>query len=221
MNLKKSFIIKFQKKFYIMILFLSCKQEVFVKSSLMTNSPIKDSPFLQKSPPPKDSTLKVPYYYQYNNQYEPSRTCNLTVLAMVLSFYGKKITPDELYNVVGGPVFTGSEVADIAKKQGFKATYSEKGSVDLIKKYLDAGTPVILQGWFTQSGHFIVLIGYDDKEKSWIVNDPAGKWDGCYKCGYANKTSQNGIEGRYSYKAIAEAASDNDPNTYWITTITP
>jgi len=170
---------------------------------------------------PKAITLNVPYFYQYNNQYEPGRTCNVTSLAMVLSYYGKKVTPDEIYQSVGGPVFTGPDVVNIAKGYKFNATYSEKGSADIIKKYLNRGIPVILQGWFTQSGHFMVIIGYNDKEKSWVVNDPAGQWDGCYQCGYSDGNSSNGNNGRYSYLAMAEAATDNDPNTYWITTVTP
>lgn len=163
--------------------------------------------------------LSVPYFYQYANANEPGRTCNLTSVAMVARFYGINVTPDQIYNRVGGPVFTGNDMIWVAKQYGLKGTYSQTASVATIKSHVDAGRPVILQGWFTSAGHIMVITGYNST--GWIMNDPAGRWDGCFKCGYGGRTSTNGRGVVYSYASVANAATDpGNPNSYWITVLT-
>lgn len=165
------------------------------------------------------SQLAVPYYYQYNNAYEPGRTCNITSVAMVLSYYGANVTPDQIYRRTGGPVFTGPDMIWAAGLYGFKGTFSQTASIQTIKNHIDAGRPVIVQGWFTKSGHIMVITGYDSK--GWIVNDPAGLWARCYGCGYPARTASNGKGARYSYAAMEDAATDpGRPNSYWITVLT-
>jgi hypothetical protein len=162
--------------------------------------------------------VAVPYFWQEANTNEPGRTCNLTSLAMVMRYWGKNVTPDELYSKAGGPVFTGSGVASVAKSYGLKAVYSEKGSAQEIKKHLDRGVPVILQGWFTESGHFIVIVGYD--KTGWICNDPEGRWSQAFKGGYSAVNGSAGEGVRYGYKAVEESACDpGNPSSYWITTV--
>jgi hypothetical protein len=171
------------------------------------------------APQPGGRVLDVPYFYQYHNSYEPGRTCNITSVAMVAGYYGINVHPDQVYKRVGGPVFTGPDMIWVAGRYGLKGTFSSKANIATIKGHLDAGRPVIVQGWFTKSGHILVITGYDSK--GWIVNDPAGQWARCYACGYPGRTSVNGKGTRYSYAAMEAAATDpGNPNSYWITVLT-
>jgi uncharacterized protein YvpB len=69
-----------------------------------------------------------------------------------------------------------------------------------IKQHLAKGHPVIIHGYFTNSGHIIVIKGYDEKEKVWICHDPNGKWLG-YQGGYADENISGG-DVRYSYAEV-------------------
>lgn len=66
-----------------------------------------------------------------------------------------------------------------------------------IKQHLVKENPVIVHGYFTNSGHIIVIKGYDETEGVWICNDPNGKWLGD-RGGYADQ-SVSGADVRYSY----------------------
>ena len=50
-----------------------------------------------------------------------------------------------------------------------------------IKNELDTG-PWIVHGYFTNAGHVMVVLGYD--EHGYWVNDPAGTWDQQFRGGY-------------------------------------
>ena len=47
---------------------------------------------------------------------------------------------------------------------------------------LQAGYVAIVHGYFTNYGHVLVVRGY--KDGRYYVNDPAGRWSECFKCGY-------------------------------------
>lgn len=151
--------------------------------------------------PSPTSRINATYYYQYNNRNEPSATCGVTSAAMLLSNFGATLTPDDLYRKYGkakgqSPV----GLAEIYRKElGFgQGTY--KGSIAQIKRHIDAGRPVVIHGYFTGSGHIMTVIGYNDT--GLVVNDPSGKWAGCFKCGYAGRTSTNGKGITYSYSSL-------------------
>ncbi len=135
--------------------------------------------------------LDVPYYYQHHNAYEPEATCGLTSAAMVVSYSGTTVTPDTLYQRYGKSQgqSPGNLAALYRAEIGYgQGTYS--GTRAMIRAQIDAGRPVVIHGYFTGSGHVLVVVGYDNN--SWIIHDPAGRWDGCYACGYPSRTSTNG-----------------------------
>ncbi len=78
----------------------------------------------------------------------------------------------------------------------FKNVTSEQD----MKQHLAKENPVIVHGYFTNSGHIIVIKGYDEVEGVWICNDPNGKWSG-YQGGYADQ-SVSGADVRYSYSDL-------------------
>ena len=44
----------------------------------------------------------MPYFYQYDNDYEPSGTCGVTSAAMLVdTFHPGSVTPDSLYRAYG------------------------------------------------------------------------------------------------------------------------
>lgn len=129
----------------------------------------------------------IPYYNQYDNKHYGYATCQNTSVAMVLSYFEYKIHPDTIFQEWG---------KEIAKSpSGLNQVYSYYSTKSSIETYTDAspeflrealrkGYIVIAHGYFTSSGHVIVITGF--KNNKYYVNDPAGKWSECFKCGYSD-----------------------------------
>ena len=151
----------------------------------------------------------IPYYYQYDNLYEPSATCGLTSTAMVLSYWtGTTITPDALYLEYGkeqGQSPTGIEA--LYSWHGLYGTSTTTGTRDQIRSHLDAGRTVIAHGFWTSAGHILVIVDHDDS--GWIVNDPAGDWFVCYGC------NVSGEQVRYPYGSTADEALSHDGDIWF------
>ena len=135
---------------------------------------------------PGEVSLDVPYFYQYDNDYEPSGTCGVTSAAMLVdTFHPGSVTPDSLYLAYGKAQGQSPDgLAELYREEGLKAAYSYSGTRAEVRAHLDAGRPVVAHGYWTGSGHVAVIVGYSDTE--WIVNDPAGDWYTCYGCGEAD-----------------------------------
>jgi hypothetical protein len=73
----------------------------------------------------------------------------------------------------------------------FKMNYRNEAS---IKQSIDDGFPVIIAGKFTESGHFVLIVGYDENG-NWIVDDPYGNWNSRYK-------DENGSRVSYTIEAV-------------------
>ena len=146
--------------------------------------------------------LKVPYLSQLDNAIAPYATCNLTSVAMCLGYFGYPTIDkdgtqleDKLSNycfkngiVRGEPL----GLKRLIREWGYKDDFYADASWSAAKKWLEMGNPLIAHGWFTRSGHIIVICGYNDK--GWIVNDPFGEW---YSQGYDTTVSGEGLT--YSY----------------------
>ena len=131
----------------------------------------------------------VPYYYQYNNTQSPNSTCANTSVAMVLSYYGWSDTPDVITNYYGvSTAQTPSGLASVFNSEAAYFNMSQRllpitdGSISELHAELDSGNPVIVHGYFTNAGHVLVVLGYD--QHGYWVNDPAGTWDQQFKGGY-------------------------------------
>ena len=152
-------------------------------------------------PETRGDRLDVPYYYQYDNLYEPGSTCGLTSAAMVIGQGGVTVSPDTLYRRYGKA--QGQSPSGLAALYRAELGYGEgttTGTRARIRAQIDAGRPVVIHGYFTRAGHVLVVIGYDDA--GWIINDPAGRWAGCCGCGYPGRTSTNGRAVHYSYEEL-------------------
>lgn len=163
---------------------------------------------------PISNPLPVPYYYQYDNAHEPGATCGLTSAAMLLGYWGRNLSPDDLYESYGKAQGQSPDtLAELYASEGLHSDSTYAGTFSLIRDQIDAGRPVVVHGYFT-SGHIVVIIGYDNE--GFIINDPAGLWAGCSMCGYPNSTASNGQGVRYDYESLREVLSwDGD---VWMST---
>jgi len=135
------------------------------------------------------SLPEIPYFYQYSNSLSPGSTCANTSIAMVLSYYGWQGNPDEITTYYGvsqaqsphglASVFN-SETAYFGLPVTLQATTN--ASLSELHQELDSGNPVIVHGYFTSSGHVLVVLGYDSQ--GYWVHDPAGTWNGQFMGGY-------------------------------------
>jgi C1A family cysteine protease len=101
------------------------------------------------------------------------------------------------YNFLNNVVAMLAEVATYLTNNEiiFQATYRSK---DDIRTELNLGYPVILSGKFTKSGHYVLIVGFDDDSKNWIVNDPYGDWNS----GYVRKGGLTGKALMYSMDKV-------------------
>lgn len=164
--------------------------------------------------------LPVPYFSQLDNRYNPTGSCNVTCVAMCLCFLGMPRPSgiqleDELYRKMETMDRSRHDPYDlkflIESYPGYKDIFRENGTFNDIKASINAGNPVIIHGYFTRSGHIIVIRGYDDT--GFLVNDPYGEY---FSSGY--DTSRRGERLHYSYDLIARTCSPespNDPKNIW------
>ncbi len=155
--------------------------------------------------------IAAPYAYQYFNQHEPGATCGVTSASMVLRFWGKPTSADQLYVQYGKSAGQSPEgLVGLYQALGLTGRSTRAGSFAMIKRQLDAGRPVIVHGWFTAPGHILVVVGYNPR--GFILNDPAGLWRGCVACGYdGSRTSTNGNGALYTYGQFrAAVGADGD-----------
>lgn len=150
--------------------------------------------------------ISTPYFLQGQNKYEPGATCGLTSAAMLLGYWSSQLqseikSPDELYETYGKRQGQSPDtLRNLYIDQGYMADHTYSGTRQDIKDQLDKGRPVVIHGWFTRNGHIILIVGYN--EEGFIVNDPAGNWQRCYRCGYGS--GQTGNERIYTYEQMSD-----------------
>lgn len=135
----------------------------------------------KKTPP--SVKLAIPYKSQRDNELNPNGSCNVTSIAMALTFLGAKRKEtqgqfeDELYDYAernGLSRHDPYDLAHIVEAYGCRDNYRADGTIDQAKEWLADGKPAVIHGYFTDFGHIVVLAGYDDK--GFLVHDPFGEW---------------------------------------------
>jgi uncharacterized protein YvpB len=139
--------------------------------------------------PNRKAYVEVPYFYQYSNTQFPSSSCQNTSLAMVLRHYGWSGYPDDITSLWGknhaqSPQGLAEVFNYTAEQSGIpkRITPITNGTISDLKAELDSGIPSIVHGYFTEYGHVVVVLGYD--ETGYWVNDPAGEWSETFQGGY-------------------------------------
>ncbi len=164
--------------------------------------------------------LNVRWRSQLDNSFEPYATCNVTSVAMCLNYFGitsqdpNEQLEDELYIYCqnkgydkGNP----SDLAQLVRDYGCHDDFQEKANWQDVKMWLAKGNPAIVHGFFTGSGHIVVITGFNDR--GWIVNDPYGEW---FDSGYDTNASGAGLT--YSYAMMDRLCGPNStpPGELWI-----
>lgn len=132
---------------------------------------------------PKSKVLGVSYFSQLDNPRDPLVTCNVTAIAMVLAFHGKRSRnpqqqfEDELYQWIINKYGAQSRSDNAAlqmlyRTYGFGGNFSTTRTWSQIKQEITENRPVVIGGYFTHGGHIVCIIGFD--EFGFIVNDPYG-----------------------------------------------
>jgi hypothetical protein len=164
--------------------------------------------------------LAVPYLSQIDNNLNPYGSCNVTSLAMCMKFlgitneldnnnkhYGKKQIEDNLYlyaQDMGYSRHSPYDLEQITRDLGYEDTFTPYAKWGDVKEWIDKGLPCVVHGYFTSFGHIIVIVGYDQKNKQWIVHDPYGEY---YASGYECNSWENpnrGKDQKYSYGMMKE-----------------
>ncbi|MGI2329095.1 tetratricopeptide repeat protein [Planococcus sp. YIM B11945] len=98
--------------------------------------------------------------------------CVPASLSIMLEAFGMEIDQDEIashvFDVTGSKLKT---TMAYMESLGLKAQYF-KGSVEVYKKIIDAGVPVLLSMMIENNAHVQIIVGYDDRLQALIIQDP-------------------------------------------------
>lgn len=157
--------------------------------------------------------LDVPYYTQLDSEVwgQAERSCFSSAMAMALDY----INPDAIQGdddwylrqvLKNGDTVSASAQIETAQQLGFAAEFHMDGTESKLLEILDSDTPVPIgilhKGYVdkpTGGGHWITLIGYDDKY--FYVNDPMGDLD-LIGGGYPRSGQGRGAGLKYTRKNI-------------------
>lgn len=128
----------------------------------------------QTKPYSQEIKLDVPFEPNLGN------TCFSSSFAMVMRYWGKDVHVKDVLNIVGLPPFKGYEHPELniwmKKNYGLKFLYLPYSRIKDLKLYLNEGYPVIVHQTISleeNTGHNRVVIGYNDRRKVFITNDPS------------------------------------------------
>jgi hypothetical protein len=158
----------------------------------------------------------VPYFSQRDNEIEPWRTCGATSAAMCLKYFN---VPDlgplpqyeddvkKRFDQLGIDHNAPDGIRRLVEGLGLRDNLTLKGRLSDITCALDSGKICILHGYWTGSGHILVIRGYNDNG-DFFVNDPAGEW---FYSGYRKNSSSSpdnkGENKLYSRRLISAAGN--------------
>ncbi|MGV0028673.1 C39 family peptidase [Phormidesmis priestleyi] len=144
--------------------------------------------------------LDVPYLSQRDNIQNADGSCNVTSIAMCLMYLGvkqknpQKQFEDELQDWLearGLKRHDALALKQAAEAYGCQDNHTQTATLDQVKQWLDKGNPVVIHGHFTQVGHIVCGVGYNDK--GLIIHDPYGEW---YQEGYDRNNDSNQHKGK-------------------------
>jgi len=113
-------------------------------------------------------------------------TCGAAAATALLRFYGIEANESEAARAMRTDPKSGTApkaMADWLQARSLKIVWGEQGSLDLLKSNLRRGRPTLVL-WADWGGHWVAVIGYDDKGTSrtddddLILADPYDRIDG-------------------------------------------
>ena len=140
--------------------------------------PIKNPQITKSNLPQQHLIENVPIYRQ------PYMDCGPTSLRMVLNFYGKNLSQEEIGRARRGRGTSVSDMDSYPRSLGFEIYSFYDSKKDEMKYLLVQDYPLIALGvrppnWtkgerYSGEGHYVVVVGYDDFKSIFNVYDPAG-----------------------------------------------
>ena len=165
--------------------------------------------------------VKTLYLSQRDNKLYRSGTCNTTSIATCMVREGESpIRPDgtQLEDYLTQYCLDNSlsrhspgDLEILAQRHGYRPRFTAYATWEQVKAWLRKSKICIVHGWFTDFGHILVIIGYDDEKSCWIVHDPWGEW---YPSGYDTSVSGEYLE--YSYGMMSELCGPDAEGQLWI-----
>lgn len=146
-----------------------------IKKSLLGNKRTKiQSVKLGKLSISSDGTksiLGIPFFKQGKDN-----TCGQATMTSILNFWGIKSDYQTIVNETNSSNI-GTDltvITDYVKKQGLNATAYNNGTMEEIKYLIDQSRPpiVLLDFGSLSKEHYIVVSGYNDDQKAFLINDP-------------------------------------------------
>lgn len=124
----------------------------------------------------------------YWNDYMENTGCGITAMAIILSGYGKDVTPEDLRNKYYPVIDYETLNTEFSRSYHIQSSGFFYDSVHLskeyIKKHLLTNRPVLICVWdkpnknrFTTSSHYMVLLASDNYDMVYISNPNGGKND--------------------------------------------
>jgi hypothetical protein len=157
----------------------------------------------------------VPYLYQQRNSLAPDSSGANTCVAMLLAHFGAQVEPDEITEAYGHrfadkPAGLASVFNDYAVRHDLpvRLTPHSGGSLADLDRQLDAGTPTIVHGQFSSSGHAVVALRKSGSR--YVVNDPGGRWTESFRGGYGYSRAEDGQNAEYGGDAFRKAVATHD-----------
>jgi len=158
--------------------------------------------------------LDVPYFSQLDNEINPSGACNVTSCAMTAYYKGIRGNgegqlEDQMYLRCEQRGWSRHDPAGLKlllESYNLIDDLRYNGTFADVRNAIDNGRPVIVHGYFTRSGHIVVIRGYDSS--GFYVNDPYGEY---YYSGY--DTTVTGENLHYSKELIARTCSPESLNS--------
>jgi uncharacterized protein YvpB len=193
--------------------------EVFAKVQVLNHALA-----LEQATPRTDAAevkLPVAYKSQMDNRLNPTGACNVTCLAMGMEYFqisgkfaGDQLE-DELYREMERLNLSRHSpegLRQMAEIYGMRDRFTAFAKPEEIKTWIRSGRPCIFHGWFTDFGHIVMAVGFD--ETGFWIHDPYGEWT---SGGYLRNSKQNQRQGEYvhySYGLVLEKCKEGD-GSFW------
>jgi len=139
--------------------------------------PVKNYQITKSNLPQQHLIENVPTYRQ------PYMDCGPTSLRMLLNFYGKNLSQEEIGRARRGRGTSVSDMESYPRSLGFEVHAYYDWKKEEMKYLLAQGYPLIVLGvpppeWYKSGrysgeGHYVVVVGYNDFKKVFIINDPS------------------------------------------------
>lgn len=132
----------------------------------------------------KENTLPkkhLIYGVPYESQPAGSSYCGEASLYMIIHYWDRKstVTQENLIKELFSSLFAStfpSAIEHYLSSKGFTVVTDRSGNIETVKKYICQDIPVLVVNSITSmnnSGHFRVVIGYDDEKEEITCHDPA------------------------------------------------